>query len=115
MTYYGSTIVIHRRVHLLCSSFLLGFCKCSFSESIGTSAEHFLQMSHTSSARCLSSLGLGSPVEASSPCTGVTTRCTRFLLDVVRFTTTSYTQGVRLVVSFTKTGGSLSHVSPVLP
>merc|ERR1712237_192561 len=78
MTYYGSTMVIHRRVHLLCSSFLLGFCKCSFSKSICTSTEHFFKMSHTSSARCLSSLSLGSPVETSSPCTGVTTRCTCF-------------------------------------
>merc|ERR1712212_720857 len=107
-------MTINGRVHLLCGSFLLRFRKCSFSESICTPAEHFLRMSHAASASCLSSLGLGAPVEASSPCAGVATRCTCFLLDVVGLAPTAHTQCVRLVMPFTKTGSSLSHDYPVL-
>merc|ERR1719474_1876016 len=71
-----------QKTNLLCSTLLLRLRERPFAEPIGTPPVHFLEMSHTSSASCLSSLGFGAPVEASSSRTWVTTRRTHLLLNV---------------------------------
>ena len=94
----------------MCGSLLLGFSWSSFSESVSASSMNFLQMSHTAGTSCLSSLGLGTPVEASDTCTWVATRRTHFLLNVVRGTATTHTQCVWFVVALAKTQSSLCHL-----
>merc|ERR1712119_167420 len=97
-------------ISLLRNRFLLRLRKSSIAESIQTSSKNFLHMSHTSSASGVSSLSLGTPVETSVPSTWVTTRGAGFLLDVVRTTTTSNTQGVRFVVFLTERLSSFRHL-----
>lgn len=70
-------------------------------ETVLESSGNVLEVSHSTGTGSSSSLGLESPVVRSHFSSWVTTRSTSLLLDVERTLTTSVTQDVGLVVTFT--------------
>lgn len=77
-------------------------------ESVLESAGHGLHVSHAAGADGATALGLLSPVEISHLLAGVSAGSTGLLLDVVRHLAASAAGGVRLVVSPSERGGTLS-------
>ena len=92
-------LTTRRRNHLLGLS--------SLSEPILESACHSLHVTHTSGAGCTTALSLLTPIVLSHLTTGVPTRRTQTLLQMVRDLSTSTATCVGLVMSLTEGGRSL--------
>lgn len=77
-------------------------CLCTLSESILKATSHSLQITHTSGTIRSTTLSLGTPIVLSHLLSGITTRRTASLLDVVTNLTTSTAGSMRLIVSLTE-------------
>ena len=107
--YLGKTIY-RKFIDGFCLFFLLLWNgNSSLSESITeTSADNF-EVGHAASTSHLPADGLLRPVVAAYASSGESTWGTCFLLNVEGWFPVSTAQGVRLVATFTKWAGSLSH------
>lgn len=101
-TFNLNIIVTRYEVHNLSGLLRWGALDRLESETILESSVHFLQVPHSTSTGRVPPLGLHAPVELSDLLFWVCARGTLGLLNVVRASATSSTQGVCLVVTLTK-------------
>ena len=105
--HFFSNHLLQNLIDLVTLSDLL-LCLSSLSESILESAGHGLHVTHASSSVSSATLSLLSPVELSHLLAGVSARRASRLLDVETDLTASTAGSVRLVVSLSERGGTLS-------
>lgn len=83
----------------------------SFTQSVAKTTAQILEVPHPSRSLRLATLGLSGPVEASGLGRRIAALGALRFLQMVRRVAAPATDGVRLVVTLSKTSGSLGHLS----